>query len=163
MSKKHFTCIAYDNMDFLIPSNYVVSGIYLHVPTDAKNLVFNRETLPHIYLGSYLEREFNCKQKGDAKAVLVLNSRNFARDVASAIIDITDTAFPATSNVAISMTGNINSHEIELKNLRLLPNGISPRLSECGITAVRFNDDGRKQLLISPDALLRRYFAGGLI
>lgn len=158
---EHFTCISYDNTDFLIPSKYVVSGIYLYVDKAATNLIFNKETLPHIFIGDYLEELFDCKPVGEANVVIVLNLGDFARDVAKSMIARTDTAFPATGNLAISVTGNIYSHKIEISQLRLLPQGIRGRLSNCGICAIHFKEDGRKQLLISPDSLLRRHFAGG--
>jgi len=159
--KRHFTCISYDNIDFLIPSQYVVSGIYLYVQKDAKNLMFNRETLPHVFIGDYLEEVFECKPIGEANAVLVLNIKDFAKDVSSTIVSVTDTAFPYTGNLAVSLTGNINSHEIEISELHLMPKGIKSRLLACGICAIHFTEDGRKQILISPDAILRRYFSGG--
>ncbi len=161
--KKHFTCIFYDNMDFLIPSEYIISGIYLSVPKNSKNIVFNRETLPHLFIGDQLEKEFGCKAEGNANAVIVLNARDFAKDVGKQIVDITETAFPATGNMALSMTGNLSSYEIELSELHVFPNGIRDRLMECGICAIHFNKDGRKQVLVSPDSLLRRFFSGGLL
>ena len=160
--KRHFTCISYNNMDFLIPSQYVASGIYLHVPKESKNLVFNKETLPHVFIGSHLEKEFDCAPTASANAVIVMNSKAFASDVNAGIVSSTDTAFPASGNIALSMTGSINSHEIEVSELKLFPQGIRSRLTECGICAIHFNDDGRKQILISPDSLLRRFFSGGL-
>lgn len=161
--KRHFTCVFYDNTDFLIPSEYIVSGIYLSVPKDSKKIIFNRETLPHIFIGNLLEKEFGCKAVGNANVVIVLNAGDFAEDVGNQIVESTETALPATGNLALSLTGNINSHEIELGELHVFPNGIRTRLSDCGICAVRFEKDGRKQVLISPDALLRRFFSGGLL
>lgn len=158
---EHFTCISYDTTDFLIPSRYVVSGIYLYVDKSANYITFNKETLPHIFIGDYLEQIFNCKPKGEANAVVVLNLKDFAKDVAKSMVSLTDTAFPATGNLALSVTGNINSHIIQISELRLPPKGIRSRLLNCGICAIHFNEDGRKQLLISPDSLLRRHFAGG--
>lgn len=161
--KKHFTCIFYDNMDFLIPSEYIVSGIYLSVPKNSMNIVFNRETLPHLFIGGQLEKEFGCSADGNANAVIVMNSKDFARDVGKRIEDATETAFPATGNLALSMTGNLSSRELDLSEFHVFPSGIRNRLLECGICAVRFTSDGRKQVLISPDSLLRRFFSGGLM
>ncbi len=159
--KKHFTCISYDILDFLIPSEYVISGIYLSLPKDVPNITFNRETLPHLYIGSKLQSEFCCNSAVKSDAVLVFNSHDFAEDVRSMIVMKTDTAFPATGNVAISFTASISNHDIELSKLRLMPLGIRNRMTDCGICAVHYSDDGRKQFLISPDALLRRFFTGG--
>lgn len=161
--KRHFTCVFYDNTDFLIPSEYIVSGIYLSVPKDSKKIVFNRETLPHIFIGNLLEKEFGCVAVGTANAVIVLNARDFADDVGRQVVESTETALPATGNLALSLTGNISSYEIDLGELHVFPNGIRPRLSECGICAVRFDKEGRKQVLVSPDSLLRRFFSGGLL
>ena len=44
-TRNHFTCIAYDTVDFLIQSKYVFFGIYLEVGKNVQNIVFNRETL----------------------------------------------------------------------------------------------------------------------
>ena len=159
--KTHFTCISYDRLDFLVPSSYIISGIYLSVEKESHAITFNRETLPHIYIGQMLQEEFVCKDTNNCCAVLVFDSKYFAQDIQKAIVDRTETALPASGNVAISMTGSINSHEFDTDELRLMPYGIRLRMTECGICAVRFTDNGRKQLLISPDSLLRRFFAGG--
>lgn len=157
-----FTCIAYDKIDFLIPSQYVVSGIYLSIPKEDKNISFNRETLPHIYIGNMLEKEFLCKSKADASVVLVMNMNDFTKDVCKSIIDYTDTAFPATGNLALSVNGNISSREFKLEEFRLMPQGIRERLNSYGINAIIFPDNNRKQILISPDLLLKKFFMGGI-
>lgn len=158
----HFTCVSYSSVDFLIPSKYIVSGVYLNIPKDAKNIVFNRETLPHIFIGDYLESKFGCKAIAESKAVIVLNVKDFAEDVGASMVSVTDTAFPFTGNLALSLTGNISSSELDISKLKLLPLSIRSRMISCGICAIRFKEDGRKQILLSPDSILRRYFSGGL-
>lgn len=157
----HFTCVSYNNVDFLIPSKYIVSGMYLNIPKESKNIVFNRETLPHIFIGEYLETQFNCKPMAQANAVIILNVKDFEKDVGTSMVSVTDTAFPFTGNLALSLTGNISSSEINISKLRLMPLSIRSRMMNCGICAIQFKEDGRKQILISPDSILRRYFSGG--
>ncbi len=157
-----FTCISYDIIDFLIPSKYVVSGIFLSIPKDSKTILFNRETLPHIYIGNMLEKEFQCTSKADTSVVLVMNKNDFSAEVCKTIINHTDTAFPATGNLALSVNGNISSREFILDTFHLMPQGIRERLGSCGIDAIIFPDDVRKQILIAPDLLLKKFFTGGL-
>ncbi|MBQ2480781.1 MAG: hypothetical protein II516_05995, partial [Treponema sp.] len=85
----HFTCIAYNNVDFLIQSKYVLFGIYLGEGEDDDNIVFNRETLPHIRIGHLLEKEFLCESMEGYNAVLVMNKRDFANDICKQIEDFT--------------------------------------------------------------------------
>ncbi|MBR1911288.1 MAG: hypothetical protein IJ828_02910 [Treponema sp.] len=157
-----FTCISYDTIDFLIPSQYVVSGIFLSIPKDSKTILFNRETLPHIYIGNMLEKEFLCKSKSDTSVVLVMNKNDFSREVCQTIINHTDTAFPATGNLALSVNGNISSKEFILDSFHLMPQGIRDRLRAYGIDAIIFPDSTRKQILIAPDLLLKKFFTGGI-
>ena len=100
----HFTCIAYDTVDFLIQSKHVLFGVFLDVEKDVKNIVFNRETLPHIHIGHLLEKEFGCSRIEDCNVVLVMRSQDFMSDVKQDIIDFTNTAFPA-SGIGFSQGG----------------------------------------------------------
>ncbi|MBO4439420.1 MAG: hypothetical protein J5798_08725, partial [Spirochaetaceae bacterium] len=68
-ARNHFTCIAYDTVDFLIQSKYVLFGIYLDIGKEGNNIVFNRETLPHIRIGHLLEQEFSCKSIEECNVV----------------------------------------------------------------------------------------------
>ncbi len=165
----HFTCIAYDTVEFVIQSKYVVSGVYLDMERDVPNVVFNRETLPHIHIGSLLEEQFLCKSLENYNVVLIMNKRDFAKDVCRKIVDYTTTAFPASGNLALSVNSSISSKIIDIASLRLIPDSIRARQSECGVCAIGFSTDGKvgkpfkKRLLISPDNLLRKFFATGLI
>lgn len=165
----HFTCIAYDTIDFLIQSKYVVSGVYLDFDKSVKNVIFNRETLPHIHIGNLLEKQFLCSALENYNVVLIMNKRDFAKDVCRKIADFTDTAFPASGNLALSVNSSISSKIIDIASLHLIPESIRSRQAECGVCAIGFSSDGkigkpfRKQLLISPDNLLRKFFASGLI
>ena len=165
----HFTCIAYDTVDFLIQSKYVVFGIYLEVENGMRHILFNRETLPHIHIGNLLEKEFLCKPVEESNVVLVMKMRDFEYDVQKAVVNYTETAFPASGNFALSVNSAISSRIIDISNLRLLPQGIRSRQTECGVCAIGFQSDTknknlvRKQILISPDNLLRKFFSVGLI
>ena len=128
----HFTCIAYDTIDFLIQSKYVIFGIYLDVEKDVKNIVFNRETLPHIHIGHLLEKEFGCKSLEDCNVVLVMKKQNFATDVQKMIEDFTETAFPASGNLAVSVNSSVASKIMDIKNLHLIPASGRDRMNvEC--------------------------------
>ncbi len=168
-ANNHFTCIAYDTVDFLIQSKYVVAGVYLDVEKTVRNITFNRETLPHIHIGSLLEEQFLCKPLENYNIVLVMKMHDFARDVRQKIVNFTDTAFPASGYLALSVNSSIASRIIDIGTLRLIPQGIRERQEECGVCAVGFLTDGKvgklfkKQLLISPDNLLRKFFAVGLL
>lgn len=165
----HFTCIAYDSVDFLIQSKYVLFGVFLDVENDVRNIIFNRETLPHIHIGHLLEKEFGCKRSEDCNVVLIMKMQDFAKDVRKEIVNYTNTAFPASGNLALSVNSSISSKIIEISNLRLLPQGIREQGSYCGICAIGFSKEQksetviRKQILISPDALLKKFFSTGLI
>ena len=157
----YFTCISYNNVDFLIQNKYVRAGIYYQVNNDAKSIIYNKETLPLIYIGEAIEKEFFCNSENDNGIVLVMNGYDFSKEICSRIISYTNTAFPASGNVAISLNGSITSKLIEITDLRLIPQSIRGRMSECGINAISFPSDNNKQILISPDCLLRKFFTGG--
>ena len=165
----HFTCITYDTIDFLIQSKYVIFGIYLDIENEARNILFNRETLPHIHIGPLLEKEFLCKSVEECNVVLVMKMTDFAKDVQKAIVDYTETAFPASGNLALSVNTAISSKILDIDTLRLIPQGIRSRQSECGVCAIGFQEESknqgilRKQILISPDNLLRKFFSAGMI
>ncbi len=165
----YFTCIAYDTVDFLIQSKYVFFGVYLQVENSVRKIVFNRETLPHIHIGSLLEKEFLCKSLEDCNVVLVMNMHDFAKDVCKQIVDYTDTAFPASGNLALSVNSSISSRLVDLSSFRLIPESIRERQTECGICAISFpgtekeKNLPKKQILISPDNLLRKFFSVGLL
>ena len=165
----HFTCIAYDTVDFLIQSKYVIFGIYLDVGYNEKNILFNRETLPHIQIGSLLEKTFSCKTIEECNVVLVMKKNDFDADVQSLIVDYTDTAFPASGNLAISVNTSISSKIVDISSMRAIPQSIRVRQNESGICAIGFHEDEknklnlRKQILISPDNLLRKFFSAGLM
>ncbi len=165
----HFTCIAYDSIDFLIQSQYVIFGIYLDVDNNERNIIFNRETLPHIHIGPVLEKTFSCKSVEECNVVLVMKKQNFDADVQSLIVDYTDTAFPASGNLALSVNSSISSKIIDISSLRPIPQSIRLKQRECGICAIGFQKDEknqfneRKQILISPDNLLRKFFSSRLM
>ncbi len=168
-SHNHFTCIAYDTVDFLIQSAYVLFGLFLDVEKDVKKIVFNRETLPHIHIGELLEKEFACTHTGDCNVVLVMRMQDFAKEVRKDIVEYTNTAFPASGNIALSVNTSISSKNIDISNLRLLPRGVREQQAKCGISAIGFSFGGkdgtllRKQILISPDYLLKKFFSVGLL
>lgn len=159
----HFTCIAYDTVDFLIQSKYVVSGVYSQIDKSSKSINFNRETLPHIYIGDLLARSFSCGSSESYNIVLIMRMQDFAQDVCTKILSYTQTAFPATGNLALSVDGAISSRRLETNTLHLLPGSIKNRLWECGICAVGFSDDGRKRILLSPDLLLKKFFSTNML
>lgn len=158
----NFTLLAYKGVDFLIPSKYVVAGFYQHIQNDAKNVIYNRETLPHLHIGTLLEKEFACKKKVDTGVVLVLKMQDFASDVCVNISDYTDTAFPASGYMALSVSGEICNVILPCTEMELLPQGIRNRMTACGISAIRFPKEGSKQILLAPDFLIRRFFSGAL-
>ncbi|WP_294430009.1 hypothetical protein [uncultured Treponema sp.] len=165
----YFTCIAYDSVDFLIQSKYVEFGIYIDARKDLPYIEFNDETLPHIHIGSLLETEFSCKAKENCNVVLVMKIQDFASGMKEAIEEFTETNFPMSGNFALSVTSSISSGQIDISALRLLPEGLRKDMLECGICALGFIPDEnnkklmRKQILISPDKLLRKFFSTGLL
>ncbi|MCR4823675.1 MAG: hypothetical protein K5873_12480 [Treponema sp.] len=168
-ASNYFTCIAYDSVDFLIPSKYVTFGIYLEVKNSDRKIIFNRETLPHIHIGSLLEKEFLCNSLEDCKVVLVMNMKDFAKDVCKEIVDYTNTAFPASGNLALSVNTSISSKIVDISSFHLIPQSIRARQSECGVCAIAFPKSKKnqnlhkKQILISPDNLIRKFFSVGLL
>lgn len=160
---ENFTCISYDCIDFLIPSKYVVSGMHQRVQEDTKNVVFNRETLPHLHIGGLLEKEFLCRRKDDVGIILVMKMQDFESDVCNNISDYTDTAFPASGNLALSVNGEICSMKMPCSELSLMPYGIRERMTSCGVDAIRFLPNQAKQVLVSPDLLIRKFFSGALL
>lgn len=165
----YFTCISYDNVDFLIQSKYIIFGIYLDVTADTGNIEFNREILPHIHIGTHLEKEFGCKAKENCNVVLVMKIQDFAADVRAKIEACTKTAFPRSGNFALSVSSSITNTQIDISNLHLIPKNMRAYMTNCGVCAISFikQDDNksssRAQLLISPDSLLRKLFSAGLI
>lgn len=165
----YFTCIAYDSVDFLIQSKYVEFGIYFDVRKDVPNIDFNGEILPHIHIGSILENEFSCHAKENCNVVLVMKIWDFASGMKEAIENYTKTSFPESGNFALSVTSSISSSQVDISSLRLLPEGLRKEMLECGVCAVGFIPDEnnkkltRKQILISPDKLLRKLFSTGLL
>ena len=144
-------------------------GIYHDAAQDVSNIVFNRETLPYIPIGGLLEKEFMCNSIENCQVVLVMRRQFFDVDVQGLIVDYTDTAFPASGNLALSVNSSVSSRIMDISSLRLIPEGIRERQAECGVCAIGFQPDSkneklmRKQILISPDTLLRKSFAAGLI
>ena len=158
-----FTCIVYDSLDFLIPSSYIVAGLYENMPTDASSIIYNREMLPHIHMNRLLEQEFKCNQISENGIVIVLNMKDFISDVCNSIVDYTSTAFPASGKLALSLNAEIFSTGIDLSELKFFAGAMRTQMNECGINAVRFTKDNKRQFLISPDLLIRKFFAGALL
>ena len=116
-----------------------------------------------------LEKVFQCQTAENCSVVLVMKIQDFARDVRQTVEAYTGTKFPASGNFALSVNSAISSSQIDLSSLRLLPRGIRAVQSSCGVSAIGFRQDSknkkiiRKQILISPDNLLRKFFSSGLI
>ena len=165
-TSNHFTCLSYDTVDFLIPSKYVLFGIYLPKDNDEKHIFFENETLPHIRIGSFLEEQFNCKSVQDCSVMMVMNKADFAANVQKLIVSHTETKFPASGNLAISVNSAVTSKIIDIQNLKPLPKGIRPRQKKNGICAIGYLPDDknpqleRKQILISFDNLLLKLIGG---
>ena len=159
-TSNHFTCLSYDTVDFLIPSQYVLFGIYLEKDTDEKKVLFENETLPHISIGGFLEKQFNCKSIQDCSVMMVMNKDDFSTDVQKLIVSYTETEFPASGNLAVSVNSEVTSKIIDIQNLKPLPKGIRSGQKKNGICAIGFlpaeNNTKleRKQILISFDNLL---------
>ena len=162
-TSNHFTCLSYDSVDFLIQSKYILFGIYLQADNNDKNILFEKELLPHIRIGSFLENYFSCKTVEDCNVMLVLNKRNYPAELKKLLVDFTSTEFPASGNFAISVNTSVTSRIMDTSYLRLIPDGIRTRQNECGVSAIGFINDEvnpkllRKQILISPDGLLYKY------
>lgn len=166
-ANNYFTCIAYNNVDFLIHSKYVVSGVYVDFhgaqSKELRNIVFNRETLPHIYIGDLLERTFGCAPIESYTTVLVMNGRDFSVDVCKKIEDFTETALPASGNFALSVNSSISSSLVDFSSLRLVPPSIRTKQNDCGVSAIGFTKNDRKQFLIQADNLVRKFFTARLL
>ena len=165
-TSNHFTCISYDSVDFLIPSKYVLFGIYLAKDNDDKHIFFENETLPHIRIGNFLEENFDCKSIQECSVMMVMNKADFAKNVQKLIESYTETKFPASGNLAISVNSAITSKIIDIQSLKPLPKSIRPRQKKNGICAIAFLPDEnksqleRKQILISFDNLLLKLIGG---
>ena len=165
-TSNHFTCLSYDIVDFLIPSEYILFGIYLPKDNDEKHIFFENETLPHIRMGSFLEKQFNCKSVQDCSVMMVMNKADFALNVQKLIVSHTETKFPASGNLAISVNSSVTSKIIDIQSLKPLPKGMRPRRKKNGICAIGFQQDEnnpqleRKQILISFDNLLLKLIGG---
>ena len=160
----HFTCLAYDTIDFLIQSKYVLFGIYLHDFKERHELsgqiTFEGEVLPHIYIGQFLEENFQCRSVEECNVMLVMKKEDFDEGLQKLIVDFTGTEFPPSGNFALSVNSAVSSKVMDISFLRLMPKGIRPRQNECGVIAIGYGgssekDSERKQILVSPDNLLR--------
>lgn len=154
----HFTCLSYDTIDFLILSKYVLFGIYIGSSDDGKRIDFENEVLPKLSIGSFLEKEFNCKHTEDCNVMLVMNKSEFDEDLQSKIVNYTGTAFPVSGNFALSVNTSVTSRIIDISFLRVIPSGIRKRLNACGISAIGFNE--KRQILLSPDNIIRSFLRG---
>lgn len=162
-TSNHFTCLSYDTVDFLIQSKYILFGIYLQADNNDKNILFEKELLPHIRIGGFLENYFSCKTIEECNVMLVLNQKNYPKELQRLLVDYTNTEFPASGNFAISVNTSVTSRIMDTSYLRLIPYGIRTRQNECGVSAIGFIKDLvnpkiiRKQILISPDGLLQKF------
>ena len=153
-SSNQFTCLTYNTIDFLIQSKYILFGLYLKEPNTNKSAVFENEVLPHINIGPFLENQFMCKPTGESNTLLVMKKDDFDSDFQKLIVEYTGTAFPASGNFAISVNTAVSSRVMNIKILRLLPQGIRKAVNDYGVNAIAFAK--RRQLLISPDNLLKK-------
>ncbi len=157
-TSNHFTCLSYDTIDFLILSKYVLFGIYIGTNDDGKRIDFENEVLPKLSIGSFLEKEFNCKHTEDCNVMLVMNKSEFDEEIQKKIVDYTGTAFPATGNFAVSVNTTVASKIMDISYLRLIPQGIRKRLNDCGLSAIGFTE--KRQILLSPDNILHSFLRG---
>lgn len=157
-TSKNFTCISYDTIEFLIQSQYVIFGIYLGNKTIGKNVNFEKELLPHISLGNYLEESFLCQHNEECNVMLVMKKDDFDLEVQKMIVEYTETEFPVSGNFALSVNTSVTSKIMDISLLRLIPNGIRLKLKEYGVSAIAFAD--KRQILISPDNFLRFFLRG---
>ena len=155
-----FTCLSYDTIDFLINSKYVLFGIYLPKKVEEKSITFENEVLPHLNLAHFFEDNFLCKKKDECNVMLIMKKDDFDKPLQKQIIKYTGSDFPASGNFAISVNSDITTKLLDLSQLKLLPKGIRPRQNNCGIVAIGFDQSQRRQLLISPDNLLRTFIGG---
>ena len=155
----HFTCLAYDTIDFLIQSKFIIYGIYLPEACKDKNIIFESELLPHISLGEFLEKEFSCGNSEESNVMLVMKKDDFDADLQKKIAKVCQTEFPVSGNFALSVNSQVSSQIIDFSTLRLLPAGIRERMEECGISALGFLGDShnknRRQILLSMDKVLK--------
>ena len=128
----HFTCLSYDTIDFLIQSKYVHFGIYLQSDVSEKNILFEEELLPHICIQPFLEKYYQCKAIENCNVMLVMKS------------------------------SAVSSKIIDLSALKLLPQGIRLKQSECGVSAIGFEGEQkdkclqRRIILLSTDKMLKQ-------
>ncbi len=158
-SSNQFTCLTYSTIDFLIQSKYILFGLYLEKPNKELSVVFEKELLPHINIGAFLESEFACEPTGESNTLLVMKKDDFDSDFQKLIVEYTGVNFPASGNFSISVNTSVSSIVMSVKTLRLMPQGIREALNGCGVNAIAF--DKRRQLLVSPDKLLERLMRGG--
>ncbi len=159
-ASKHLTCLSYNSIDFLIQSQYILFGIYLGDKAAEKNITFENELLPHINIGNFLEETFFCRHVEDCNVMLVMQKNDFPKDIQKLITDYTQTKFPASGNFAISVNSSVSSKIMDITFLHLIPLGIRKKLNDCGISAIGFSDNNKRQILISPDNFLRAFIRG---
>ena len=166
-ASNHFTCLSYDTVDFLIQSKYVLFGIHLQADDSKNNILFESELLPYISIGPYLETYFSCKPVDESHVMLVMNKNDFNPEVRKLIVEYTNTQFPVSGSIAISVNTSVSSKIMDISALKPIPQGIRTKQKKCGICAIGFIDDEnepggqRKQILISLDNLLRMFLKGG--
>ena len=101
-----------------------------------------------------------------SKHVLEDADPDFAKNVQNLIESYTETKFPASGNIAISVNSAITSKIIDIQNLKPLPAGIRAKQKKNGICAIGFlpaennKKQERKQILISFDNLLYKLIGG---
>lgn len=156
---KQFTCISYNNIEFLIQNRYVLFGIYLQDLNESKSIDFENEVLPHIFIGHFLENNFLCKPSENCNVMLVMKKDDIDKKIQKLIVDFTGTKFPPSGNFAISVNSAVSSRIIDTTFLRLMPQGIRSLQKACGISAIGFQEN--RQILISPDCLLRKLIKDG--
>ncbi len=150
-----FTCLSYDTIDFLIHSKYVLFGIYLQNNIEDKKVTFENEILPHINIGSFLEEKFSCKKNRDCNVMLIMAKTDLDKTLQNEIVKYTNTNFPLSGNFSLSVNSDISTKEIDLADLKMIPEGIRNREKICGISAIGFSK--KNMLLISPDNIIRTF------
>ena len=162
-TSNHFTCLSYDTVDFLIQSKYILFGIYVQIDNNEKNILFEKELLPHLHIGQFLENYFSCKTVENCNVMLVMNKQDLDTELVNLIVDFTGTQFPVSGNFALSVNTSVSSKIMDITSLRLIPKGIRSKQAECGVSAIGFIEEGgnskhlRKQILVATDNLLRKY------
>lgn len=158
----HFTCLSYDTIDFLIQSKYVHFGIYLQSDVSEKNILFEEELLPHICIQPFLEKYYQCKAIENCNVMLVMKKDDFDTSLQKQIVKFTGTKFPVSGNFALSVSSAVSSKIIDLSVLKLLPQGIRLKQSECGVSAIGFEGEQkdkclqRRIILLSTDKMLKQ-------